>query len=208
MATPEPSKTFAGGRIGFYGSYPQLRAMPDLPWPEVAFAGRSNVGKSSAINRLLDVKGVARVSKTPGRTQHINLFSVDHRMAVADLPGYGFAKVPDEVKASWKGMVEGYFQGREALKLVVVLIDSRHDVQTLDAELIWGLRQARIPILVLATKLDKVGRSKQKNVLSKLGREYKLQRSELIGFSSLEGTGIDETWNALEAGLGLPARKR
>jgi GTP-binding protein len=203
MSTPKPSKTFAGGRIGFYGSFPDVRRMPALGLPEVAFAGRSNVGKSSAINRLVRSNGVARVSKTPGRTQHINLFSVDHRIAFADLPGYGFARVPEEVKAQWKGMVEGYFANREALQRVVVLVDSRHSVQTLDAELIWGLRQAHVPILVLATKLDKVRRSKQKSTLNKLRNEFKLSKSELVGFSSLEGTGIERVWELL-----LPKRPK
>ncbi len=177
--------------------------MPDIGLPEVAFAGRSNVGKSSAINRLVNSRGIARVSKIPGRTQHINLFSVDQRLAFADLPGYGFAKVPEEVRAAWKGMVETYLSTREALKLVVVLIDSRHGVQTQDAELIWGLRQDRIPLLVLATKLDKVRRSKQKSTVAALRREYRLGKHELIGFSSLEGTGLAETWKGLEAATGL-----
>ena len=197
MPTPDPIKSFSGGRIGFYGSFPDVRRMPDLELPEVAFAGRSNVGKSSAINRLLKVKAVARVSKTPGRTQHINLFSVDGAYGIADLPGYGFAKVPDAIKAQWKGMVEGYFSGREALKLVVVLIDSRHEVQSLDAELIWGLRQSRMPLLVVATKLDKVKRSRRKSTLAKLRKDYRLEVGELIGFSSLDAIGIDETWAAI-----------
>ena len=154
-------KTYGGGRVGLLGSFPKLASMPRTTFPEIAFAGRSNVGKSSAINRLLGTKKVARVSGTPGRTQLMNLFTIEERLIFADLPGYGFAKVPARVKDNWKAMIEGYLGGREHLKLVVVLVDSRHGPQTLDAEMIWGLRQASLPVLVLATKVDKLKRSKR-----------------------------------------------
>jgi len=198
MTTPKPVKTFAGGRIGFLGSFPEPHLVPATPFPEIAFAGRSNVGKSSAINRLLNVKKAARVSNTPGRTQAINLFVVDGRVVFADLPGYGFAKVPVEVKNRWKGLVEGYLGGREALKLVVVLVDARHDVQRLDAELIWGLRQADLPLLVLATKSDKLKRSQRARHWATLRRGFALKPHELIGFSSSDGMGVDEAWKRFD----------
>ncbi len=199
LTLPKPVRTFAGGRVGFLGSFPRADLLPQTPLPEIAFAGRSNVGKSSAINRLLDVKKAARVSGTPGRTQAINLFLVQSRLAFADLPGYGFAKVPDEIKRQWKPLIEGYLAQRSTLKLVVVLIDARHDVQKLDAELIWGLRQADIPILVLATKSDKLKRSKRAAAWSKLRKDLGLKLPELIGFSSSEGFGVPEAWERFDA---------
>lgn len=199
MQTPEPIKQYAGGRVGLLGSFGAVHEMPATPWPEIAFAGRSNVGKSSAINKLLNTKKVARVSGTPGRTQRINLFTVEKRLIFADLPGYGFAKVPAEVKSHWKGMIEGYLGGREALKLVVVVVDSRHGVQNLDAEMIWGLRQAHIPLLVLATKVDKIKRSKRAAALKEIRKPLGLSTQQIIAFSSLEGLGVEETWRVLNA---------
>ncbi|MCB9760801.1 MAG: ribosome biogenesis GTP-binding protein YsxC [Alphaproteobacteria bacterium] len=197
-ATPQ-GRPLAGGRVRFLGTFPSADRLPTLDLPEIAFAGRSNVGKSSAINRLLNSKRVARVSGTPGRTQAINLFEVERRVVFADLPGYGFAKVPPEMRAQWKTLVEGYFAGREALRLVVVLVDARHDVQASDAELIWGLRQARLPLLVLATKVDKVKKSKRFAQLAALRKELRLEADGLIGFSSFDGTGLVEAWAALNA---------
>ena len=124
----------------------------------MAFAGRSNVGKSSAINRILNSQKAARVSKTPGRTQAINLFEVEQRCVFADLPGYGFAKVPQEVKQHWHSLIEGYLSNRESLRLVVVLVDIRRKPQELDADMIWWVRQSRTPLLVLY-KMDKLSRN-------------------------------------------------
>jgi GTP-binding protein len=200
---PDSGKPIAGGRIRFLGSFPDR--VPVCGLPEIAFAGRSNVGKSSAINRLLECGKAARVSATPGRTQAINLFAVERRLVFADLPGYGFARVPAEVAARWKGLVEGYLAEREPLKLVVVLLDPRRDAQQLDAELIWGLRQARIPILALATKLDKVKRSKRAAALKALRGAYGLKGDEVIGFSSHEGLGVREAWAVFEAAVAEPA---
>lgn len=193
----KPMKTYGGGRVGLLGSFPKLSSMPRTTFPEIAFAGRSNVGKSTAINTLLGTKKVARVSGTPGRTQLINLFTIEERMIFADLPGYGFAKVPERVKVTWKAMIEGYLGGREHLKLVVVLVDSRHGPQTLDAEMIWGLRQASLPVLVLATKVDKLKRSKRAAALKSLREPLGLTTKSLIPFSSLEGLGTKETWKVL-----------
>lgn len=197
MSTTPRTRALAGGRILFMGSFPTVRRMPTADLPEVAFAGRSNVGKSSAINTLLNTRKAARVSGTPGRTQAINLFRIEERINFADLPGYGFAKVPQEVKAQWKGLIEGYLGGRKTLGLVVVLVDIRHAVSPLDAELIWGLRQARLPILVLATKADKLKRNPRQRQAAMLRRELRLKGGQLIPFSSLDGTGFDEAWAVL-----------
>ena len=186
----------AGGRIHFLGSFPDQ--VPSCGLPEIAFAGRSNVGKSSAINRLLDCKKAARVSSTPGRTQAINLFAVEQRVAFADLPGYGFAKVPAAVQRGWKALVEGYLGGREDLRLVVLLLDPRRKPQELDANLIWGLRQAHVPLLVLATKMDKIPKSKRLSALSTLRKAYALKPHEALAFSSLDGIGLAESWSIFE----------
>lgn len=199
MTPVDVKKSLAGGRVGFLGSFPDPSLLPITHLPEIAFAGRSNVGKSSAINKLLNVKKAARVSGTPGRTQSVNLFLVEKRLVFADLPGYGFARVPIEVKERWKGLVEGYLGGREALKLVVVLVDARHEVQNSDAELIWGLRQARLPIRVLATKSDKLKRSQRKKHWAALRGGFKLKPHELIGFSSSDGLGVEDAWASFDA---------
>jgi len=195
-------RELAGGRIRFLGSFPEV--VPPVELPEVAFAGRSNVGKSSAINRLLACGKAARVSGRPGRTQAINLFEVERRLVVADLPGYGFAKVPEAVSRRWKGLIEGYLADRETLRLVVVLVDPRRAPGGMDAEMIWGLRQSRLPLLVLATKIDKLKRSKRRAALAALREAYALEPSECLGFSSLSGEGFDAAWAHFDAAIASP----
>lgn len=188
------------GDIDFIGSFPG--ELPELERPEVAFAGRSNVGKSSMLNRLLNRKKVARVSSTPGRTTTINLFRVGEALTVVDLPGYGFAKVPNEIKRTWKGMMENYFENRDQLKLVVVLVDARRDALKVDAELIDYLITNEIPTLVVATKVDKLKRSKRGAQLKKIREGHGLDFEQLIAFSSLNGEGREEVWDAIEGTLG------
>lgn len=185
------------GKVEFLGSFPKRLPAADLP--EVAFAGRSNVGKSSAINTLLNRKKAARVSKTPGRTQAINLFRIDNRFNLADLPGYGFAKVPLEVKDRWKRLVEGYLGSRESLRLVISLVDARHGPQNNDLQLLSGLRAAGVPYRVVATKTDKLTRNKRKGTLAKLARG--LGEPAVLGVSSLSGDGFDSLWQVLEKAL-------
>lgn len=187
------------GQVDFIGSFPNT--LPDGKLPEVAFAGRSNVGKSSAINALLGRKKAARVSGRPGRTQAINLFSVDGRISVADLPGYGFAKVPEAMRQAWKGMIERYLGERESLKLVVVLVDSRHDAQDLDLALIEALQDALIPFIVVGTKTDKLKRNQRKRQLNRLADDLGVKRSQMLGLSSLNMDGRDVVWAAIERAL-------
>lgn len=188
-------KYLAGKRLAFLGSY--VDEPPEIGLPEIAFAGRSNVGKSSAINRLLQSNKAARVSKTPGRTQAINLFEVEERCVFADLPGYGFAKVPQEIKEQWHGMIEGYLSSREVLRLVVVLVDIRRKPQELDADMIWWVRQNRIPLLVLATKMDKLTRNQSASALAKIRKGFSLKPEECIAFSAHDGRGLEATWEVL-----------
>ncbi len=192
-------RELAGGRVVFLGSFP--REVPVVGLPEVAVAGRSNVGKSSCLNRLVGVRQAARVSSTPGRTQAINLFRVQQRYVLADLPGYGFAKVPEAVQAGWKGLVEDYLAGDRDIRLMLLLIDPRRDAGGMDADLLWSLRAARLPVLVVATKMDKLKPQKGRAALRRLARDYHLAKHELVGFSALKGTGLEALHKAIDAAV-------
>jgi GTP-binding protein len=188
--------------VEFVSSHPALPPPSELP--EVAFAGRSNVGKSSALNCLWNRKNLARVSRTPGRTQHINLFRIGDFALFADLPGYGYAEVPDAVRADWKPMIEGYLSERGNLKLVVVLLDVRRDVQESDGSLLYALTEARIPALPVATKADKLGKQQLQRQLSELRSGYRLGPGLPVAFSSVTRQGRDAVWDAIEAACGWP----
>ncbi len=184
------------GRLKFLGSFP--KDLPVTGMPEVAFAGRSNVGKSSALNTLLRSRKAARVSSRPGRTQAINLFQIGDACVFADLPGYGFAKVPDEVARQWKPMIEGYLGDRADLKLVVLLVDCRREPQEMDLGLLDGLRQIGLPVLVIATKVDKLRKHERKPVQNKLREAFELPQGQPLMFSSQTGEGRDEAWDLIE----------
>jgi GTP-binding protein len=183
-----------GGNVAFIGSFPD--ELPTIGLPEVAFAGRSNVGKSSALNCLLGSKRAARVSSTPGRTQAINLFRVHDRLVFADLPGYGFAKVPDHIQARWKPMVEGYLGSRDTLRLVVVFVDVRREPLDLDLDLVDGLRAAGIPFRVVATKADKLKRRALDKQLAVLSAAF--PGGAPLPFSSHTRAGRDQVWKVIE----------
>ena len=184
------------GQVTFLGSF-EGADLPLAELPEVAFAGRSNVGKSSALNVLLRRKKAARVSGRPGRTQRINLFQIGDACVFADLPGYGFARVPDAVRAGWKPMIERYLGGRETLKLVVLLIDVRREPQELDLDLVDGLLQAGLPCALVATKIDKLSKSQRKPTLDKLGEAFGLE-GPALAFSAVTGEGREEVWDLIE----------
>lgn len=186
--------------VQFLGTFPG--ELPDPGLPEVAFAGRSNVGKSSALNTLVNHRSLARVSGTPGRTQAINLFEIDRRLVFADLPGYGFAKVPEAVREAWKPMIERYLADRQRLVLVVALIDVRRDPQEMDGQLMYALTEARIPSLVVATKADKLGRQALHRQLAALRSGYRLPAEQPVPFSSHTGQGRDAVWAAIDAACG------
>ena len=188
MKATEPRKI---KNLVFLGSFPQAPEQSTLP--EFAFVGRSNVGKSSAINALLDRKKAARVSRTPGRTQLINLFEIDEALRFVDLPGYGFAKVPGHVRKNWQQMIDGYLFDRTMLKLVIVLIDARHPPQKLDMAMLAALQKAEVPSLVVATKIDTLSRNKQQKQLSILRKG--LAVSKVIPFSSTQKQGLGLLWS-------------
>jgi GTP-binding protein len=163
--------------------------------PEIAFLGRSNVGKSSLINSLLQRKGLARTSNTPGRTQSINFFLINDSFYFADLPGYGFAKVSKTMRADWGRMAEEYLSERRELALCVQLVDSRHEPTALDIQLDeWLVHNGR-PHLAVATKADKLSRNElQKSIKAAMS---KLPQTRVIAYSSQTGYGRDEVWQAI-----------
>ncbi|MEW6994019.1 ribosome biogenesis GTP-binding protein YihA/YsxC [Colwelliaceae bacterium MEBiC 14330] len=175
-------------------SAPDIRRLPNDSGIEVAFAGRSNAGKSSALNTLTNQRGLARISKTPGRTQLINVFEVAQNRRLVDLPGYGFAKVPLEMKKKWQKALGEYLEKREALKGLVVLMDIRHPLKDLDLDLIHWAVDSDLPVLVLLTKCDKLSQGKRsaqvlavKKALSSLEADIKVH-----AFSSLKRTGAEQ----------------
>ena len=167
--------------------------------PEVAFAGRSNAGKSSAINAITGRRRLAFVSKTPGRTQLINFFSLGKTAYLVDLPGYGYAGVPGAVREHWQGLVGGYIENRESLAAVVVVMDARHPLTSLDRQLIEWLHGANRQAHVLLTKADKLSRQAASAMLVRVRRELAqlCPGSTAQLFSSLKNEGIDEAAEAL-----------
>lgn len=163
--------------------------------PEIAFLGRSNVGKSSLINSLLQRKGLARTSNTPGRTQSINFFLINGEFYFADLPGYGFAKVSKAMRADWGLMAEEYLGEREELALCVQLIDARHEPTALDMQLNEWLAHNRKPHLVVATKADKLSKNELQRSLKTV--KALLPNASIIAYSSRTGRGRDEVWAAI-----------
>jgi GTP-binding protein len=177
----------------FFTTVAHLRDLPCDALCEVAFAGRSNAGKSSAINTLANHTRLAFVSKTPGRTQNLNYFQLVEGKFLVDLPGYGYAKAPDEVRDAWEGLIGPYLEGRSPLKGVVLIMDSRHPLTELDVQLIEWFAPTEKPIHILLTKADKLTRLQQAQALkdvregvSALGEQCSVQL-----FSSLKKTGIE-----------------
>jgi len=193
----------ATGRTRFLGSFTDSLPAPTLP--EVAFAGRSNVGKSSALNTLTGIGSLARVAKTPGRTQAINLFAVGDAWIAADLPGYGYARVRQSLREQWKGLIESYLGERETLRLVVALIDVRIPPQELDGQLLAGLSQAEIPTLVVATKIDAISPTRRAAAVTELARGHGLPPEAVVAFSSHDGTGKDAVLRVIRRICAPPA---
>lgn len=177
----------------FVMSAAKLDQLPNDSVPELAFVGRSNAGKSSALNMLCNKKGLARVSKTPGRTQLINLFDVPNARLI-DLPGYGFAKVPGAIRQDWGRLIGGYLETRSNLKLLVVIMDVRHPLTPLDHQMLDWAKAAQRPCHILLTKADKLSRSAANSTLLQVrkglmpwGEGFTVQL-----FSSHDGMGVDE----------------
>ncbi|HEX8526271.1 ribosome biogenesis GTP-binding protein YihA/YsxC [Allosphingosinicella sp.] len=184
------------GPIAFLKSAPQLKFLPEAGVPEVAFAGRSNVGKSSLLNKLANRTGLARTSNTPGRTQELNFFDVGEplRFRLVDMPGYGFAKAPKEVVRKWRHLINDYLRGRQALKRALVLVDSRHGLKDVDREVMKMLDEAAVNYNLVLTKADKVKASELEAVersTANEARTHSAAHPDIIVTSSETGLGID-----------------
>ncbi|HMM66041.1 MAG TPA: ribosome biogenesis GTP-binding protein YihA/YsxC [Dokdonella sp.] len=194
----------------FLKSAAGLRDMPPDGGREVAFAGRSNAGKSSALNALAAHKGLARVSKTPGRTQLLNVFAIDDERRLVDLPGYGYAKVPVGVRDQWRGMVDGYLRQRDALKGLVLIMDSRHPLKDFDRQMIDYAAAIAKPCHILLTKADKLSRNDAAKTLAAVRKDLGADGSgeapvSVQLFSATAKTGLDEARAVVARWLGLPA---
>ncbi|MEO9943732.1 MAG: ribosome biogenesis GTP-binding protein YihA/YsxC [Paraglaciecola sp.] len=177
---------------------------------EIAFAGRSNAGKSSALNKLTRQKNLARTSKTPGRTQLINVFSLDEDRRLVDLPGYGYAQVPLEIKKKWQKSLGEYLQKRNSIKGLVVLMDIRHPFKDLDQELIYWAVAADLPVLALLTKADKLKSGKRKSQLL-MAKEAAMAFCGDVSvevFSSTNGIGLDKLQQKLDSWYGYEFKKK
>jgi len=183
--------------------------LPQLPAAEhaheVAFAGRSNAGKSSALNTLCDQHNLARTSKTPGRTQLINLFELDEQRRLVDLPGYGFAKVAMPIRAQWQGLLADYIETRGCLRGVILMMDIRHPLKELDVQMIHWCRHLNRPVHILLTKADKLKRGPAKQVLFQVRKALADQDQVTVQlFSALKREGIDEAHEVLDRWLETP----
>ncbi len=206
-ACTSPPKTFMNiyQQATYLRSAHTLAQLPEDHGYEVAFAGRSNAGKSSAINVITHQKGLARTSKTPGRTQQIMFFQLDDSRRLVDLPGYGYAKVPLAIKHHWQQTLAEYLQTRDCLKGLILLMDIRHPLKEYDQELLNWCKSSNMPVHVLLTKADKIGFGTGKEVLQQL-QNYLAGVSENFSaqlFSALKGKGIEEAQECLNRWLDI-----
>lgn len=178
---------------------------PESSLPEIAFAGRSNVGKSSLLNRLVRRKKLARVSNTPGRTREVNFFNVNKQFILVDLPGYGYARVSKERRAEWKPLIEGYLRKSVELRGIVQLLDARHDPTPDDASMLDFLSEVGVPTLIALTKIDKLKPAERKAVAIRRAADLGLDSDQVIPFSAVTGEGRDELAEAIEVLLEQPA---
>ncbi|MDQ2938861.1 MAG: ribosome biogenesis GTP-binding protein YihA/YsxC [Acidobacteriota bacterium] len=172
---------------------------PSGALPEIAFMGRSNVGKSSLINSLLAVRGLARTSSTPGRTQSLNFFLINQRFRFVDLPGFGYARVPKAIKSTWGEMVTSYLANRAQLVLSIHIVDSRHEPTKLDLQLHEWLEHCAKPRLIIATKSDKLSNNELRESLKRIKLVFSKDR--VVAFSAKTGRGRDEVWKAIESAI-------
>lgn len=177
----------------FVGAASEPGRFPAPSFPEVAFAGRSNVGKSSAINRIVGRRGLARTSSTPGRTQQLNFFGIDDKLVFVDLPGYGYAKVSQAARAAWRPLVESYLGTRGALAGVVLIVDVRRGLEEEEHQMLDFLAALGTPVLLIATKIDKLNRSGQAKALKALAASA----LPIVPFSAVTGEGVPAVWKMI-----------
>jgi GTP-binding protein len=192
----------------FVAGVADLARLPGANLPEVAFGGRSNVGKSSLINALTGRRQLARISQTPGRTQQINLFELGGRLILVDLPGYGYARAPKEAVEAWQRLVRQYLRGRSVLLRTCVLIDARHGFKEIDGRFMTMLGDAAVAYQIILTKVDQVATGERADLLAALGAELARKpgaHPELIATSARSGAGIDELRATLATLAAQPA---
>ena len=186
--------------VQMIGSFVRPEQFPTEGLPEFALAGRSNVGKSSFINRMIGRKALARISSKPGKTQQLNFYNIEEQLYFVDVPGYGYAKVSKSERAAWGKMIETYFTGREQLKAVCLIVDLRHNPTNDDCMMYDFLKHYNIPVIVIATKADKIPKGKwdkhKKNVKETLQMD---SNDPLIVFSSEKGLGFEQAWQEIES---------
>jgi len=185
-------------KIEFLDSVFAIKQLPEPLLPEIAFAGRSNVGKSSLINKIVNQRKLVKVSSRPGKTQSLNFFLVDQRCHLVDLPGYGYAKVPKKLKGVWQQLISDYIAQRETLRCVVVIIDIRHPLKELDFNLVSWLRDIGVAALPVYTKLDKIARGQRQKHAAALDAGLNISPLERLLFSAKTGEGKDELLTRLE----------
>lgn len=183
---------FLGGMASPSGWRP-----PDLTLPEVAFSGRSNVGKSSLLNRLVRRKSMARVSQHPGKTREINFYRVNGLFTLVDLPGYGYARVSKSTRAGWRPLIEGYLRTSAELRGVVQLVDARHEPTADDARMLDFLAELGVPTIVVLTKIDKLGAAPARERPAAVAAELGVDVAQVIPFSAVTGSGRDELAEAI-----------
>ena len=184
-------------QVKFLDSVYSLKQLPEPIYPEIAFAGRSNVGKSSLINTLVGRKNLVKTSSKPGKTQSLNFFEVEGGLFLVDLPGYGFARVAQNIRAAWQQLITSYLESRETLACVVVIIDLRHELKRQDRELIDWLKFNGLVSLPVYTKADKMSKNKQLKNATALDAALTIRPEERLLFSSKTGQGREELCNRL-----------
>lgn len=185
----------------FITSLTEYKKFPGIGKPEIAFAGRSNVGKSSLLNSLARRKTLAKVSATPGKTRMINIFNADGAFFLVDLPGYGFAKVTQQEQERWGKMMSGYFQTSKSLRLTLHLVDIRHEPTRDDVTMNRFLRQTEQPFFVVATKADKISKAQRQKNIALIGRALEVQPWQILPYSSETGEGRKELLKVIEDAL-------
>lgn len=185
--------------VEFYKSFFKVTGLPAPNLPEIAFAGRSNVGKSSLINKLLNRRGIAKTSSTPGRTQSINFILINQNCFLVDLPGYGYAKVPLVIKKSWGQLIQGYLQERSSLKLLVLIVDARRQANEEEKLFVQWLNLHAIPWVLVLTKTDKL----KNTARARARKEWQtfLDADNVVEFSAVSGEGRDKLWRQIDAAL-------
>jgi GTP-binding protein len=192
-------------RADFIKSAAKPKDYPPPGLPEVAFVGRSNVGKSSLINVLAGRKGLVRTSSTPGRTQLINFFDINSILTLVDLPGYGYAKAPSELRKQWGPMIEAYLASRESLKAVVLILDIRREPSDGDLQMLRWLEMYNIPPIIVLTKCDKLSKNEFTKQKAIIADAIKRDKGMLLPFSALSKEGRDGVWDAIGRVLEIEA---